>query len=231
MQPVVFVGPSVEPETVAARCDCQCLPPIKRGDIDALLAREVQPAIIGIIDGQFLQAMSISPKEIIKALDSGVTVLGASSMGALRAVECSPFGMIGVGQIYGLFQSGELDADDEVAITFDAESLRALCEPMVNIRVAIAAAVDEGVILRPAGELVVRAAKALYFPERTYARVLRLLQGAISDQEQAALSEFLRERAPDAKRHDALALVERIDLLQAQDESLHGAELLDGVAP
>ena len=215
MQPVVFVGPSVPASEITARCDCECLPPIKRGDIDALLARETPPAIIGIVDGQFLQEMSISPKEVLKAIDRGVTMLGSSSMGALRAVECSPFGMIGVGEIYRQFQSGELDADDEVAITFDLESHRALCEPMVNIRAALAAAVAANVVTAEVGTLCKRVAKGLYFPDRSYPRLLRELRGLLDVIEVDRLRHFLTHDAPDAKREDALALAVRIDKLAA----------------
>ena len=44
--------------------------------------------------------MSISPKEVLRAIDAGITLYSSSSMGALRAVECAPYGMTGVGMIY-----------------------------------------------------------------------------------------------------------------------------------
>ena len=43
--------------------------------------------MVGIIDGVFDQALSVSVFEIRAALKRGVIIWGAASMGALRAVE------------------------------------------------------------------------------------------------------------------------------------------------
>ncbi|MEV4813556.1 TfuA-like protein [Micromonospora avicenniae] len=214
---VVFAGPSIDAATVAGLAPVEVRPPVKRGDIDLLLAESEPPTHIGIVDGQFLQGLMISPKEVLRAIDrhpGTVRVFGSSSMGALRAAELADEGMVGVGQVFEMYRSGTVDADDEVAITFDPESLRALCEPMVNIRVAISAAVDRAVISAASGAIVVAAAKELYFPDRTYARILRLpaVREKVSDPELMALREFLDTEAPDAKRDDAVALLRRMDL-------------------
>ena len=37
-------------------------------------------------------------------------------MGALRAAELHPFGMVGIGQVYEWYRDGTIDADDEVAV-------------------------------------------------------------------------------------------------------------------
>src|SRR5688572_16513266 len=92
----VFVGPSLDRETAARELDAEFLPPVKRGDIRSLLLRNERPEAIGIVDGKFLQSLSISPKEILEAIDEGLRVFGSSSMGALRAAECNTYGMIGI---------------------------------------------------------------------------------------------------------------------------------------
>ena len=46
---------------------------------------------------------------------AGTQVFGAASMGALRAAELAPFGMIGVGAIFAAYRDGRLTGDDEVA--------------------------------------------------------------------------------------------------------------------
>ncbi|MEU4777346.1 TfuA-like protein [Micromonospora sp. NPDC023633] len=214
---VVFAGPSIDAATIAELAPVEVRPPVKRGDIDLLLAEPEPPTHIGIVDGQFLQGLMISPKEVLRAIDrhpNPVRVFGSSSMGALRAAELATEGMVGVGQVFELYRSGAIDADDEVAITFDPDSQRALCEPMVNIRVAIAAAVERGVISPGSAATVLAAAKALYFPDRTYARILRLpvVRKQVGDAELVALREFLDADAPDAKRDDAIALLRRMDL-------------------
>ena len=210
---MLFVGPSLDLEVGGKLFSGEVRPPAKRGDLDALMTSSEPPASIGIIDGQFLQEMAISPKEVVRAMDRGARLFGSSSIGALRAVECAPYGMVGIGRIFEMYLSGELDADDEVAITYDTETLRPLSEPMVNIRIAIQAALDAEIVSAAAAEVAIAAAKALYFPLRSYPNVLRVVNGAIDEAERTALADFLRSGgAPNQKQADALAL---IDVMQA----------------
>ncbi|MFP1626495.1 TfuA-like protein [Streptomyces sp. 5K101] len=219
MRTVVFVGPSLPPEEAAAHLpDAEFLPPIERGDIDALMTQEQPPQRIGIIDGKFLQSFSISPKEILRAMDRRVRVYGSSSMGALRAAELDDYGMTGVGTVYTMYASGTLEDDDEVAITFDSESLRPVCEPMVNIRVAIDAALGRRVVSKENAELFLTTAKSLYFPQRTSSAALHHLKGVMPEPDRQRLADYLRSpEAPDAKRDDAIALLTRM----RQDAEIH----------
>jgi TfuA protein len=212
MRTVVFVGPSLSPEEAAAHLPgAEFLPPIERGDIEALMAQEQPPQRIGIIDGKFLQSFSISPKEILRAMDRGVRVYGSSSMGALRAAELDVYGMTGVGTVYTMYASGTLEDDDEVAITFDSETLRPVCEPMVNIRVSMDAALRRGVVSKENAELFLKTAKSLYFPQRTSAAALHRLKGVMPEPDRQRLAGYLRSpEAPDAKRDDAIALLARM---------------------
>ena len=54
------------------------------------------------------------PSEVVAALRDGARVLGAASMGAIRAAECWPAGMQGVGAVYSLYRLGVISDDDEV---------------------------------------------------------------------------------------------------------------------
>lgn len=222
MRASVFVGPSLAPEEAADILPVEMLPPIQRGDIDALLDRPEPPQYIGIIDGKFLQSFSISPKEILKAVDKGIHVFGASSMGALRAAELAPFGMTGVGTVYEMYQSGQVEDDDEVAITFDTETLRAICDPMVNIRVAVAEALRRGHVSAEHADLFLATAKETYFPQRTTAATLHQIKGRLPQEDHRRLAEFLRSpQAPDAKREDAVAMLTA--MCQAMDAGRGGA--------
>ncbi|MCS6760145.1 MAG: TfuA domain-containing protein [Candidatus Devosia euplotis] len=71
---------------------------------------------IGIVDGYFQRTAAVWHKEILFALSSGVTVFGSSSMGALRAAECSHFGMVPVWKIAWDFLVGERNDDADVAV-------------------------------------------------------------------------------------------------------------------
>ncbi|GIG55974.1 hypothetical protein Lfu02_03460 [Longispora fulva] len=207
---MVFLGPSLDPAEAAGLCDAEYLPPVGRGDIDALLGRERPPDRIGIVDGAFFQRLSISPKEVLCALDRGVRVWGAASMGALRAVECAPYGMVGVGRIYAEYAAGRIEADDEVAIAYDPDTGRPVSEPLVNLRFAVADAVAAGTTTRIVADRFLAVAKELYFPQRRTGTVLALLADELAPAEHTALAEHLRTRAPDTKREDALELLRAI---------------------
>src|SRR5262249_8598482 len=113
---IVFVGPTLPAAEIAARLPgARALPPVAVGDVLALLRRR-GAARIAIIDGAFEHMAAVWHKEILLAIERGIAVWGAASMGALRAAELAPFGMRGVGAIYRAFAAGRLVADDEVAV-------------------------------------------------------------------------------------------------------------------
>ena len=142
---VLFTGPTLHPLEARRLLDATVLPPIKRGDLAPV--QGLDPGkIIAIIDGEFYQSLAVSPKEILPFLERGVRVYGASSMGALRAVELARFGMIGVGRVFRLFRMGLLDSDDEVALTYCPWSYEAMSQPLVNTRFALRAAVRSRIL-------------------------------------------------------------------------------------
>lgn len=147
----VFVGPTLPAAEVTALLPgATPLPPIRHGDLLRLAPRANDRVLI--IDGLFLLTAPIRHKELLDALDRGVVVAGSSSMGALRAAELWPYGMRGVGRIFEFYRDGVVTDDDEVTIVHGPadEGHRPLSEPLVNLRVSLAAAVDAGV-LDPAG--------------------------------------------------------------------------------
>ena len=80
-------------------------------------------------------------------------VFGAASLGALRAAECAPFGMEGVGAIFERCRSGALEDDHELALAYAPRELdyAPLTEPLVNVRATLDAAVAAGVAVRRRG--------------------------------------------------------------------------------
>jgi hypothetical protein len=197
---VVFVGPSARTADRPPSRGIEWRPPIRRGDLALLPSRVRQ---VGIVDGEFDQSLAVAPREIIDLLRRGVEVVGASSMGALRAVELRGFGMRGVGRIFEMYRDEEVEADDEVAIVFDPDTLRPLTEPLVNVRCAVAAAERAGRITAAVAETIVAAARALPYRARTYRRILADA-GAALRRDVAALAPMLEQH--DQKRLDALLL-------------------------
>src|SRR5262245_29975157 len=85
-------------------------PPVKRGDLHRDLGAGVQ--VIGIVDGEFLQSLAVSPTEIVDAMRVGIRVFGAGSIGALRAAELDVLGMVGCGRIYEQIRGNRYFRDD-----------------------------------------------------------------------------------------------------------------------
>jgi hypothetical protein len=207
----IFVGPTIpaseiEEAFASQPADVRICPPIQQGDI--LRATYQLPDILAIIDGYFHQVPAIPHKEILFAMAHGVRVLGASSIGALRAAELDTLGMEGVGTIYRLFKNGDLDSDDEVAVrhAYSDQGYRSLTQPLVNIRHILKIARMNGVISRAAAMTLLRIAKRLHYTERTYSVMLREATRT-GTSGLNAFREFVRAEPCDLKRDDARELL------------------------
>ncbi len=204
---VVFLGPSLDRAGAEEILKADYRPPAKRGDV--FRAAKEGARIVGLIDGVFFQDSAVAHKEVLSVLEMGVAVVGASSMGALRAAELHPFGMEGVGEIFRLYREGVLISDDEVALIFDPVNFNPLSEPLVNIRDNIRVAMEKGYIDSAAGEKILAAASSLYFPQRTYDRILEDAEG-LDESQREGFRRFLLEEKGDLKRDDAILALKRI---------------------
>jgi hypothetical protein len=209
MSVYVFTGPTLPPEEGRELLDAVYAPPVSQGDVYRVALK--RPQAIGIIDGYFERVPSVWHKEIMWAMKQGIHVFGSASMGALRAVELEAFGMEGVGAVYEALRSGELEDDDEVAVMHGpAETgYRAASEAMVNIRFTLAKAHENDVISSTTLSALLAIAKDLFYPDRSYAEVLRKSrqQGLIAA-ELAALQRWLPTGQVNQKRDDARAMLE-----------------------
>ncbi|TKD03365.1 TfuA-like protein [Polyangium fumosum] len=208
MKLYIFTGPTLSAAEGKQWLDATFLPPAAQGDV-YLAARE-KPVAIGIIDGYFERVPSVSHKEILWAMAQGVHVLGAASMGALRAAELSFFGMAGVGAIYEAYARSELDADDEVAVAhaLAEDGYRPLNEAMVNIRATLRAAERAGVIPTETRARLEAIAHATFYPDRCYPLLLwQAANDGLPVEHLEALKAFLPKGRVDRKRLDAIALL------------------------
>lgn len=214
MSVYVFLGPSVPLAEARAALDATYLPPVAMGDLYALVKTRARSGdMIGIIDGLFEQVPAVWHKEVLYALSRGVRVFGAASMGALRAAELHPFGMVGVGRIFEAYRSGEIEDDDEVVVVHAPadRGYRPLSEAMVNVRWGLERAEANGLIQRSTREALIALAKSQFYAERTWDSVFAAaLERDLPTVEIDALRRFIREERPDAKRQDALALLARL---------------------
>lgn len=205
---VVFLGPSLSRARAEQILEADFRPPARRGDIYQA-ARE-GAGIILLIDGVFFQECSVAHKEVIYALEAGSKVLGASSMGALRASELDIYGMVGVGKIYEAYKRGDLVSDDEVALIFDPFSWEPRSEPLVNIRFNLDLARQKGAISASCRDRLFHCAEIQYFPDRTYERMLSDARGLVAEEELQRVREFLAGEKRDFKMEDALLALERV---------------------
>jgi hypothetical protein len=214
---IVFLGPSLAPEVAEKICPARYLPPVACGDV--LRSLRLRPKVLAIIDGLFENVPAVWHKEILLALEEGITVFGASSMGALRAAELAPFGMIGVGRIFEAYRDGVYTDDDEVAVLHSsaAGEYRALSEPMVNIRATIERAISESVIAPEVGAVVIGCAKQTFYHERSLKGAVEKARvaGAMSQELECLLRFVANDGYVDQKKRDALELIRTLANLKA----------------
>lgn len=180
-------------------------PPIKRGDIDEALKEN--PDIIGIIDGVFHQSPAVAHKEILKAMENGVKVIGSSSMGALRASELDSLGMIGIGYVYEQYRNGKITSDDDVAVSLDKDTLEAISVPLVNMEYVFRNAEKENIITEGEKEELLKIAKEIYYPKRLYSTVLN--KSSLDNNKKDVLIDFIA-KSKDIKKEDGLKLIKYI---------------------
>lgn len=169
---LVFLGPSLPASQARRLAKCQVLPPARQGDLWRALA--LRPKVVALVDGVFESVPSVWHHEILAALDAGVAVLGASSMGALRAAELWQQGMLGVGRIFQMYRDGELTDDAEVALLHAGpeHGFEAFTVPLVNVRHNAERARRSGALAEGEAKALVKAAASVFFQDRTWDRVL-----------------------------------------------------------
>jgi TfuA protein len=217
---IVFTGTSIHPDEARGILDADYRPPVGRGDV--IKALNDKPELIAIIDGVFHKRPAVSHKEILKALDEGVTVVGGASMGAIRASELEDFGMIGIGTVYQDYKEGIIEADDDVAVVFNPKTLEQLSEAFISMIYNFKAALKKGLINEDDLKRLIETAKSIYYPKRTYKRVLK--DTDIGEEKKTVLQKFLDEKAKDVKREDALKVLEYIKEYIKNEDKQNGLE-------
>lgn len=189
----VLCGPSLPPEDRVLSPSIVYVPPASRGDITR--AAERFDAIL-LIDGVFHHDLAPAPREVYDALEHA-RIFGASSMGALRAAECAPYGAVPLGAIAGWYVRELIDGDDEVAVLVDPDTQRALTVPSVNVRYVAALAVRRGLMERSAADAWIGRARDVFYMDRTWENAIDLAPPDLRD----TMHNIAKEG--DLKRWDA----------------------------
>lgn len=188
--------------------DADYRPPVKRGD----LPKAAPGQTIVIIDGEFGQNLSVSPKEILQLLDQGVRIVGASSMGALRAAELREFGMEGCGWIYESFSNGHLTRDDEVALTYSPFNSTPLTIPLVNVRYWLESLEKNGLLDKKPALRMLRKASQIFFADRTFWLLSREMEAIVGKDEFERLLRSTGGTITDIKAQDARMALKQVGL-------------------
>lgn len=195
---VIFLETSLtHREALSILPNATYLPSIKKGDV--LKAIKAGYKRIVIIDGNFSWVPSVWHKEILTALDYGLDIYGAASMGALRAAELDSFGMKGYGRIFEMYKNEEIDGDDEVAIAYSKYNNDQTI-PLINIRLTL----ERINILEK--ETILGSLRSIFYAERTWDRIAR----EVSEE----LYNLIKSNYVDAKKEDTKSLLLYLNQLQ-----------------
>jgi hypothetical protein len=210
MKKVVFVGPSLPKAQVQKLVpDALVLAPAEQGDLD-FAARQLGANVIAFIDGVHRNKLPVWHSECLSVLDSGVRLLGAASMGALRAVECHPWGSEYFGEVANWYASGKIDGDDEVCLIHDdaANGYEARSVPLVNVRATLICC---GFPKKRKREIL-EAAKGIFYPDRTWPRIFAASEIFVTEKVQIVANEL------DIKAADAIHLCHQLANLPPRPE-------------
>ncbi|MER8002108.1 TfuA-like protein [Streptomyces sp. NPDC095613] len=209
----VFTGPTLSPDDPAlSHPRFTARPPIRHGDL--FDSRITDSDTVVIIDGLYHHTPAVRHKEIIWALGRGVRVLGAASIGALRAAELAPCGMVGVGEIFHAYASGTIEGDDEVAVGQSTDGdLRSFTWPLVNVRHVLKLGVAEGAIEAGTAADVLSRLGDVYYAHRSLTAISAVSRRCGAE----GFGQWLRARLAEDRHFGDL---KRTDALQALNLAL-----------
>lgn len=188
--------------------DAEYRPPAQKWDIMSDYLKGAREFIL--IDGVFLDEYPTPPKEIKTILDEKeATVWGASSMGALRAVELRNLGMKGVGLVYQHYLTGKVEDDDEVAVVFHRESGVSHSYPLINLRYTLKSLEVNNKISKYISEEILKIEKNKYFPFRNLNSIKETCNTLAADQGNELFNLIINNWI-DLKALDAKLLLRKI---------------------
>ncbi len=215
---LVFLGPTLPLSEAAQVLDAIYLQPAAQGDI-LLAAHAFRPRAMILIDGQFEDRPAVRHKEILWAMAQGIVIIGAASMGALRAAELNEFGMIGVGVIYRWYRRWRLAPDDAVAVLSGPPELGflPLTDALVDLQRTFANLARRNFLTAAERDLLTTMARNTNFRERRLEAILHT-----AGWQKEGLKE-LRKDIVGQKKLDALLALRSARTLLRQGNAGHRA--------
>ena len=178
--------------------------PAEQGDLLMAILSGFQTILI--IDGYFYTRFPCTTFEVMLALERGLNVFGAASIGALRAVELDRYGMTGTGTVYKSLLQHRIKPYHWVAQTYRDDDT-ALTTPLVEIVYFLEVAVSAGILTQPEADRALAIANDIPFPILSFDTFFSQVHEVAPS---ARLSAFFSEQGMDAfsiKKKDALELL------------------------
>ena len=163
--------------------------------------------VVAIIDGELPPGAFLSACEIQAALERGVVLYGAASVGAYHASAFADHGMRGIGWVYDQFREGQLASLDEISLIYDPVSLGALSVPLVNIRFWLDGLVSACVIASEGAQAVLEEVPQLAVFDRNASMINRLVAQCLPPAASQRALEATQGTFPDVKADDARRLL------------------------
>ena len=160
-------------------------------------------------------------------LDIGIQIFGAASMGALRAAELHPFGMIGVGQVFQDFLNKQLNDDDEVAVLHHDQhrNYTPINDAMVNIRATLERAYQEEIISLETKELFIADCKRLFYPYSSFNKSILAFEKTHPQESEALSAWVLTHGLVDIKKQDAQLVLTQVQASISSGPTLNSVML------
>lgn len=220
MKIIVFCGPTITAFEASKIINAEFRPPIKHGDLISCVYND-HPDVIVIIDGVFINKLSVWHSEINEAINKGVTVYGASAMGAIRAAEMQKWGMRGVGEVFSLFSNGIIEADDEVFCDYTLIDgiYKKNTISVINLRYILSKATESLIISKDHADEIINTVKSLFYKERTISLIMNacMEKGTLNHNESKRLVEIISQSDLDIQKIDAIKCLEAVKKLRIED--------------
>lgn len=213
----VFSGPTLSSRDVALHLNSANVhAPIKHGDLLRLSLGTGDTVLV--IDGMYHNHPPVRHKEILHVISQGAQVIGAASMGALRAAELHPYGMKGIGKVFEMYRDGKIEADDEVAVVHtQGPEWKVLSDALVNIRHALHYCRGTGSITFQQAEELLKLAQEIPYARRSWRGIMHNASRISGELVQAAeIVQHVVSVEPDRtnlKLADAMEAIEFVKTL------------------
>lgn len=194
---IVFAGPSLPSSYQHPLVELR--PPAKRGDLRPYIGKT--DILVVLIDGFFFHNPGLTHLEIIELLQGGSSMIGAASMGALRAAEVRMPHCIGMGAVYDALVAGFFTDDSELAVGVSPMDYSSITISLIDVRAILAL---QSEISPDHSELyeALRLAKGIHFLDRTRSQLARAWSHACP-KIAASLVSLLSDNNHSLKRYDA----------------------------